>query len=112
MANFKAVLRLFRRFTQASSQDAMDSLYRWLFGQISIDGITLDLDSTVMTRYGAQQGSAKGYNPAKRARMSHHPLMAFVFRNQHDRQLLAAPWQRRNCQQRAKLFGQHTASPG
>jgi hypothetical protein len=78
MANFKAVLRLFRRFTQASSQDVMDSLYRWLFGQISIDGITLDLDSTVMTRYGAQQGSAKGYNPAKRGRMSHHPLMAFV----------------------------------
>ena len=56
----------------------MDSLYHWLFGQLDISGITLDLDSTVMTRYGSQQGAAKGYNPAKRGRKSHHPLMAFV----------------------------------
>ena len=38
----------------------MDSLYRWMFGQLSINGITLDLDSTVMTRYGAQEGAARG----------------------------------------------------
>ena len=50
----------------------------WLFGQLDINGLTLDLDSTVMTRYGSQQGAAKGYNPAKRGRKSHHPLMAFV----------------------------------
>lgn len=78
MANFKAVMRLFRRFTQASNDAVMDSLYRWLFGQIAINAITLDLDSTVMTRYGTQQGAAKGYNPTKRGRLSHHPLMAFV----------------------------------
>ena len=64
MANFKAVMRLFQRFTQSSNQGVMDSLYRWLFGQIAVNGVTLDLDSTVMTRYGTQQGAAKGYNPA------------------------------------------------
>jgi hypothetical protein len=54
------------------------ALYRWLFDQIQIDRITLDLDSTVMTRYGKQEGAAKGYNPKKPGRTSHHPLMAFV----------------------------------
>jgi hypothetical protein len=78
MANFKATMRLFRRFTPSSNEAVMDSLYRWLFGHIAINGVTLDLDSTVMTRYGCQQGAARGYNPAKRGRLSHHPLMAFV----------------------------------
>lgn len=78
MANFKAVMRLFRRFTPSSRESVVDSLYRWLFGHISVDGVTLDLDSTVMTRYGTQQGAAKGYNPSKPGRLSHHPLMAFV----------------------------------
>ena len=78
MANFKAVMRLFRRFTQHSNEAVMDKLYGWMFEQIAIDGITLDVDSTVMTRYGQQEGAARGYNPAKRGRASHHPLMAFV----------------------------------
>jgi Transposase DDE domain group 1 len=72
MANFKAVMRLFRRFTQNSNEAVMDKLYGWMFDQISIDGITLDVDSTVMTRYGQQEGAARGYNPAKRGRASHH----------------------------------------
>lgn len=51
MANFKAVMRLFRKFTQVENEWVMGSLYRWLFGQLSVDRWTLDLDSTVMTRY-------------------------------------------------------------
>ena len=78
MANFKAVMRLFSKFTQSTNEAVMDSLYQWMFGQIAINGITLDLDSTVMTRDGAQEGAARGDNPAKRGRASHHPLMAFV----------------------------------
>lgn len=66
----------------------MDSLYQWMFGQLSINGITFDLDSTVMTRYGTQQGAARGYNPAKRGRASHHPLMAFV----SDTRMIANCW--------------------
>jgi hypothetical protein len=90
MANFKAVMRLFNKFTQDTNETVMDSLYRWMFGQLSINGITLDLDSTVMTRYGAQQGAARGYNPAKRGRVSHHPLMAFVA----DTRMIANLWLR------------------
>lgn len=90
MANFKAVMRLFNKFTQGTNEAVMDSLYPWMFGQLSINGITLDLDSTVMTRYGTQEGAARGYNPAKRGRASHHPLMAFVA----DTRMIANCWLR------------------
>jgi hypothetical protein len=60
MANFKAVMRLFKKFTQDTNESVMDSLHQWMFNQININGITLDLDSTVMTRYGVQEGAAQG----------------------------------------------------
>ena len=41
-------------------------------------GHTVDLDSTVLCRYGEQEGSLKGYNPNKPGRRSHHPLVAFL----------------------------------
>lgn len=36
----------------------------------------LDWDSTVITRYGEQEDAVLGYNPTKRGRPSHHPLLA------------------------------------
>ena len=39
---------------------------------------TLNLDSSVLIRYGNQQGAKRGYNPKKRGRPSHHPLLAFL----------------------------------
>ena len=41
-----------------------------------------------MTRYGSQEGSKKGYNPAKRCRLSHHPLITFIA----DVKLVANMW--------------------
>ena len=38
----------------------------------------LNFDSSVMTRYGKQEGAKKGYNPKKRGRPSHHPLLSFL----------------------------------
>lgn len=41
--------------------------------------VMLVLDSTVVQRYGLKQaGAEKGYNPAKKGRPSHHPLVAFL----------------------------------
>lgn len=41
--------------------------------------VMLVLDSTVVQRYGLKQaGAEKGYNPMKRGRPSHHPLVAFL----------------------------------
>jgi len=43
-----------------------------------ISSDTLNLDSTVLTRYGEQGGAKRGYNPKKPGRPSHHPLIAFL----------------------------------
>ena len=40
-ANFKAIMRLFRKFTPRTNESVMDSLYPWLFGHIAINGLTL-----------------------------------------------------------------------
>ena len=39
--------------------------------------LVIDLDSTVKTAYGKQQGVSVGYNPHKRGAASYHPLLAF-----------------------------------
>jgi len=70
--------RFFSKFTQAKNQRVSDYFYSWMFNNVKFDNYTLDCDSSVMTRYGNQQGARKGYNPQKRGRASHHPIMAFV----------------------------------
>jgi hypothetical protein len=52
--------RFFAKFDQATNQRVRDYFYSWLF-----DNFTLDIDSSVMTIYGEQEGAKKGYNPAK-----------------------------------------------
>jgi hypothetical protein len=39
---------------------------------------TVDLDSTVVDRFGEQEGVAKGYHPTRAGRRSHHPLLAML----------------------------------
>jgi hypothetical protein len=70
--------RFFRKFDLGMSDNIFPEVNRWFFNKIAIDKFTLDLDSTVITRYGEQEGSLRGYNPKKRGRPSHHPLIAFV----------------------------------
>lgn len=70
--------RFFGKFSQKRNTEVFPELQHWFFEQIGVDNITVDFDSTVITRYGEQEGSAKGYNPNKRGRNSHHPLIAFV----------------------------------
>jgi hypothetical protein len=38
----------------------------------------LRFDSSVITRYGRQEGAVRRYNPTKHGRASHHPLIAFL----------------------------------
>ncbi|PTN10829.1 transposase [Nitrosomonas aestuarii] len=70
MVNFKAIMRLFRKFDQATTAEVFGRLYRWFFGNLHVDHLTLDLDSTMMTRYGQQEGAARGYNPSKPGRVA------------------------------------------
>ena len=41
-------------------------------------GFALDLDSTVFCREGQQEGARKGFNPRRKGRSSHHPLLAVL----------------------------------
>lgn len=70
--------RFFGKFSQARNTAVFPPLQRWFFEQINVGPVTVDFDSTVITREGGQEGSAKGYNPNRRGRNSHHPLMAFI----------------------------------
>lgn len=70
--------RFFNKFNQAINQRVFGYLYQWFFNELLFDEYTLDFDSTVLVRYGKQQGAKKGYNPTKPGRASHHPLIAFV----------------------------------
>jgi hypothetical protein len=78
MAGHKSFQRYFNKFGQADNQRVFTELFNWFFKQIKFDNYTLDLDSTIMTRYGNQEGAKKGYNPKKLGLNSHHPLLTFV----------------------------------
>ena len=83
--------RFFAKFTSASQIRISQYFYHWLFKQVLFDNFTLDIDSSVLTRYGTEQeGGKKGYNPKKPGRLSHHPLIAFV----SDVKLVANMWLR------------------
>ena len=77
-AGHRAYQRYFNKFSQAVNQRVFGELFRWFFSELLFDNYTLDFDSTVMVREGNQQGTAKGYNPKRPGRPSHHPLLAFV----------------------------------
>jgi len=71
--------RFFQKFNQGINNEVFPALQQWFFNQLHFNNYALDLDSTVITRYGDfQQGNHKGYNPAKKGRASHHPLFAFL----------------------------------
>jgi hypothetical protein len=70
--------RFFNKFNQATNTEVFPALQHWFMEKLEIGNLTIDFDSTVITRYGEQEGSAVGYNPNKKGRNSHHPLMAFI----------------------------------
>jgi len=67
--------------TQQLSEKLGEAARRFATTLIDWQGIredTLNLDSSVLVRHGSQQGAIRGYNPTKRGRPSHHPLLAFI----------------------------------
>jgi hypothetical protein len=71
--------RFFRRFGQRQVDTVFGNLGRWFWQKLSPQVLTLDLDSTILTRYGQrQEGGEIGYNPRRRGKPSHHPLLAFA----------------------------------
>lgn len=74
------IRNFFKRFTLGEMYRFYWPLWQWQIERLQppSGGWTLDLDSTVFERYGRQEGSRKGYNPKKRGRPSHHPLLAIL----------------------------------
>ena len=70
--------RFFHKFSWEKNEEVFALLQQKFLSQIDVGALTIDLDSSVITRYGNQEGAAKGYNPKKMGRNSHHPLMAFI----------------------------------
>ena len=71
-------ISILKKMIDQSGYVIFGSLYRWLFNNLKFDSFTFDIDSSIMTRYGEQEGSAQGYNRYKPGRKSQHPLLAFV----------------------------------
>jgi len=70
--------RFFQAFTRQMREDVFFGLGRWALGFLPRreQGYTLDLDSTVLERFGEQEGVLPGYNPRRHGRPTHHPLLA------------------------------------
>lgn len=78
VASVSTFTRFFRRFSRQDVDRVFGHLNRWFWEQLAPRTLTLDLDSSVMTRYGEQEGASVGHNPRKLGKKSHHPLFAFV----------------------------------
>lgn len=90
MPEHKAFQRYFQKFDIPTTYSVFGGLYSWLFSNLKFDNFTLDIDSSVLTRYGEQKGAKKGYNKYKPGRKSQHPIIAFV----SDVEMVANFWLR------------------
>jgi len=79
--------RLFKKIRKLKEVEEMsEGLWRYLKGLIPWTEIKHDwltFDSTVLERYGKQEGAKRGYNPKKKGRGSHSPLLAFLNKSKY-----------------------------
>jgi len=79
--------RLFRKIkTMKAVEELSEGLWEYLaklipWSKLREDWLTFD--STVLERYGKQEGVKRGYNPKKKGRGSHSPLMAFLNKSKY-----------------------------
>lgn len=78
VASVSTFTRFFKRFNRGDVERVFGHLSSWCWQRMAAHSWTVDLDSSVLTRYGHQEGSSRGYNPRHRGKKSHHPLMAFA----------------------------------
>lgn len=77
-----SITRMFNKIQKMSeSEKASEGIWKYLepiieWGKIKEDW--LNFDSTVLERYGQQEGAKVGYNPQKKGRPSHNPLIGFL----------------------------------
>lgn len=77
--------RFFNGLTPSESEDAYWRLQGFT-GERLIKAVSedvIDLDSTILERYGIQEGAGKGYHASRAGQTSHHPLIAMFARSKH-----------------------------
>lgn len=94
-ANSSPIIKMFQKLTRWKTVELIeekvwDFLFHILFKESKIED-WLDFDSTILERYGNQEGSMIGYNPKKKGRPSHHPLIAFLNKSQYVVNLVNRP---------------------
>ncbi|OED43280.1 transposase [Endozoicomonas sp. (ex Bugula neritina AB1)] len=75
--NFQKVVQLETVIHQMRGRTWKKALRSGASKVYALRRITVDLDSTVKTVFGHQEGAEKGYNPPKRGAKSVHPQLAF-----------------------------------
>jgi len=90
MPSQSSLSRFFPKYDHDKSDAIFSELFTWWFEQLGDKNLTLDIDSTVITRFGKQEGAEKGYNPKRHGRKSHHPIIAFVA----ETKMIANAWMR------------------
>ena len=90
MPSQSTLSRFFPKYSHELSDEIFSDLFTWWFTQMGQKNLTLDVDSTVITRFGNQEGAEKGYNPKYHGRKSHHPIIAFVA----ETKMIANAWMR------------------
>lgn len=58
--------RSFSISTQSTNQKVNNYFYSWIFNNVKFDNFVLDIDSSLMTRYGEQQGAKKSIIRARK----------------------------------------------
>lgn len=85
LASEDTVRRFFLSLTRSEAEDLYTELERFtstlMLRHIGED--VLDLDSTILERYGHQEGASKGYHSRRASQPSHHPLIAMFVRAKH-----------------------------
>jgi hypothetical protein len=79
------VRRFFLSLRPSEAEDLYTALHRFtselMMRHTSED--VLDLDSTILERYGQQEGASKSYHGGRAAQQSHHPLLGMFSRSRH-----------------------------
>lgn len=91
MVSASTLSRFFNKYDIDRNDRIFAPLMRYWFSVVDIEKLTVDLDSSVITRYGKKCEAADvGYNPHKRVRGSHHPIIAFC----SELQMVINAWMR------------------
>ena len=79
------VRRFFLELSRSESEDTYTDWQRFT-SELLVRNFredVLDLDSTILERYGRQEGVGKGYHASRRGQTSHHPLLGMLAKSKH-----------------------------